>query len=142
MKFSWKNIENWQSWKMRFFESAILNSFFLKKNVFASSQLKSVNIYSITRIFRNFDEKILRIGGAGKWGFLSRPFWISKWPTQNFFLLLLNKNKQLLHMRYHLFLKYGWFSQNLGKEAVWTNMHTTVIQASFQMVFYETWKWS
>ena len=30
------------------------------------------------------------------------------------------KNKQLLHMRYHLFLKYGWCPQNLGKEAVRT----------------------
>ena len=30
-------------------------------------------------------------------------------------------------MRYHLFLKYGWFPQNLGKEAVRTNMHTTVV---------------
>ena len=37
MKFSWKNIENWRSWKMRFFwgchfefsKSAILNFFFL-----------------------------------------------------------------------------------------------------------------
>ena len=45
-------------------------------------------------------------------------------------LLLLNKNKQLLHMRYHLFLKYSWFPQNLGKEAVQTNMHTTVFYFS------------
>ena len=29
-------------------------------------------------------------------------------------------------MRYHFFLHYGWFFQNLGKEAVWTNMHTSV----------------
>ena len=29
-------------------------------------------------------------------------------------------------MRYHFFLHYGWFSQNLGKEAVRTFMHTTV----------------
>ena len=31
-------------------------------------------------------------------------------------------------MRYHFFLHYGWFFQNLGKEAVRTFMHTTVIQ--------------
>ena len=30
-------------------------------------------------------------------------------------------------MRYHLFLHYGWFFQNLGKEAVRTFMHTTVM---------------
>ena len=29
-------------------------------------------------------------------------------------------------MRYNFFLHYGWFFQNLGKEAVRTNMHTTV----------------
>ena len=30
------------------------------------------------------------------------------------------------HMRYHLFLHYGWFLQNLGKDFIRTNMHTTV----------------
>ena len=29
-------------------------------------------------------------------------------------------------MRYHLFLQYGWFLQNLGKDFIRTNMHTTV----------------
>ena len=29
-------------------------------------------------------------------------------------------------MSYHFFLHYGWFFQNLGKEAVRTFMHTTV----------------
>ena len=33
-------------------------------------------------------------------------------------------------MRYHFFLHYGWFLQNLGKEAVRTNMHTTVYNLS------------
>ena len=37
-------------------------------------------------------------------------------------------------MRYHSFLKYGWFPQNLGKEAVRTTMHTTV---TFQSFFFE-----
>ena len=30
-------------------------------------------------------------------------------------------------MRYHFFLHYGWFFKNLGKEAVRTFMHTTVL---------------
>jgi hypothetical protein len=29
-------------------------------------------------------------------------------------------------MRYHFFLQYGWFLQNLGKDFIPTNMHTTV----------------
>ena len=33
---------------------------------------------------------------------------------------------QPFYMRYHFFLHYGWFFQNLGKEAVRTFMHTTV----------------
>ena len=35
-------------------------------------------------------------------------------------------------MRYHLFLHYGWFLQNLGKDFIQTNMHTTV---------YVIWFW-
>ena len=31
--------------------------------------------------------------------------------------------------RYHLFLHYGWFLQNLGKDFIRTNMHTTVFQS-------------
>ena len=30
------------------------------------------------------------------------------------------------HMRYHFFLYQGWFPQNLGKDFIHTNMHTTV----------------
>ena len=41
-------------------------------------------------------------------------------------LLHLNENKQPVHMRYYLFLQYGWFLQNLGKDFIRTNMHTTV----------------
>ena len=33
---------------------------------------------------------------------------------------------QPISMRYNFFLHYGWFFQNLGKEAVRTFMHTTV----------------
>ena len=40
-------------------------------------------------------------------------------------------------MRYHFFLHYGWFFQNLGKEAVRTFMHTTVCSIFLaQFVFY------
>ena len=40
-------------------------------------------------------------------------------------------------MRYHFFLHYGCFFQNLGKEAVRTFMHTTVaflIYVSFSLL--------
>ena len=36
------------------------------------------------------------------------------------------ENQLGFHMRYHLFLQYGWFLQNLGKDLIRTNMHTTV----------------
>ena len=34
-------------------------------------------------------------------------------------------------MRYHLFLHNGWFLQNLGKDFIRTNMHTTVALTDF-----------
>ena len=37
-----------------------------------------------------------------------------------------NEKKQPIHMRYHFFVHHEWFLQNLEKEAVRTNMHTTV----------------
>jgi hypothetical protein len=39
-------------------------------------------------------------------------------------------------MRYHLFLQYGWFLQNLGKDFIPTNMHTTVDIWWTAMVFF------
>ena len=36
-------------------------------------------------------------------------------------------------MRYHFFLHYGWFFQNLGKEGRRTFMHTTVATSSTSM---------
>ena len=36
------------------------------------------------------------------------------------------KNNLAVHMRYHLFLHYGWFLQNLGKDFIPSIMHTTV----------------
>jgi hypothetical protein len=35
-----------------------------------------------------------------------------------FFWLHSNENKQPVHMRYHLFMHYGWFLQNLGKDFI------------------------
>ena len=88
-----------------------------------------------------FHEKILRIGGAGKWGFyeaaslnfLSRPFW--------FFFASSQWKKQPVYMRYNFYLHFGWFFQNLGKEVVRTFMHTTVsckwIGTPFPSIYYE-----
>jgi hypothetical protein len=78
-----------------------------------------------------FHIKIVRIGGAGKLcffetaflNFLSQPFWF-------FFYAPSQWKKKPVYMRYHFFLHYGWFFQNLGKEAVRTFMHTTVLAES------------
>ena len=59
-------------------------------------------------------------------GFLRRPFWIFKSAILNFFFASSHWKIKPIYMRYHFFLHYGWFLQNLGKEAVRTFMHTTV----------------
>ena len=41
-------------------------------------------------------------------------------------LVFSNENNLGLYMRYHFFLPYRWFLQNLGKDFIRTNMHTTV----------------
>ena len=38
-----------------------------------------------------------------------------------------NENNLGFHMRYHFFLPYEWFLQNLGKDFIRTNMHTYVV---------------
>ena len=43
---------------------------------------------------------------------------------------------QPIYMRYHFFLHYGWFLQNLGKKAVRTNIHTTVDKLSKAQCMY------
>ena len=85
MKFSWKNIKNWRSWKISFF---------------------------------------------------NQPFWFffSKKKKK---MLHFNKNKQPVQMRYHFFLHYGWFFQNLGKEAVRNFMHRTVHDIFFKYAYYK-----
>ena len=65
--------------------------------------------------------------------FLSRPFWIFWVGHFEFFFASSQWKKQPVHMRYHLFLHYRWCLQNLGKEAVQTNMHTTVRSSTYQV---------
>ena len=47
-----------------------------------------------------------------------------------------------VHMRYHLFLQYGWFLQNPGKDLIPTNMHTTVITAQGTVLQFSTEGWT
>ena len=69
--------------------------------------------------------------------FLVFGFWLLVFSKKKFFLLFPNENYIGFHMRYHLFLQYGWFLQNLGKEAVRTNMHTTVIIAHCAFICFQ-----
>ena len=52
--------------------------------------------------------------------FFRRPFWIFFFRFFYFFFL------HLLKKRYHFFRYYWWFLQNLRKDFIRTNMHTTV----------------
>ena len=58
--------------------------------------------------------------------FLVFGFWLLGFSKKIFFLLFPNENYIGFHMRYHLFLHYGWFLQNIEKDFIRTNMHTTV----------------
>ena len=58
-------------------------------------------------------------------------FWILGSSNKLFFT---NENQLGFHMWYHLFLHYGWFLQNLGKDFIRTNMHTTVSIGSFTII--------
>ena len=78
-----------------------------------------------------FHKKILRIGRAGKKVFFES-------AILNFFFKKkkMCHIKQPIHMRYNFFLHYGWFLQNLGKEAVRTNMHTNVFILAIQTLSF------
>ena len=67
-----------------------------------------------------FSQKILGIGRSGKWQFLVFGYCFSKKKK------IPNENQLSFHMRYHLFPHYGWFLQNVWKNFIQTNMHTTV----------------
>jgi hypothetical protein len=61
-------------------------------------------------------------------------FWI--WFLVFGFCFFPNENQLGSHMRYRLFLHHGWFVQNLGKDSIPTNMHTTVhTYSTLWMVF-------
>ena len=95
-------------------------------------RLSHVNALCINQFYQpknqsmKFSQKILRIGGAGEWPLFRRPFLFFFFKKKKKKMYHLNENKQPAHMRYHLFLHYGWFLQNLGKDFIRTNMHTTV----------------
>ncbi len=75
--------------------------------------------------------------------FLRRPFWIFESAILNFFFASSHWKIQPFYMRYHFFLHYGWFFQNLRKEAVRTFMHTTVVLILvctwFYIIFLNIW---
>ena len=77
-------------------------------------------------IHENFMKKYWELAELENEVFLRRPFWIFKSAILNFFFASFLWKIQPFYMRYHFFLHYGWFFQNLGKEAVRTFMHTTV----------------
>ena len=65
--------------------------------------------------------------------FFRRPFWIFFFKKKKK-LLQFNEKTKGFHMRYHLFLHYECFFQNLVKDFIQTNMHTTV--HTFDYVFF------
>ena len=74
----------------------------------------------------NFCEKILRIGRAQKWHlFLVFGFQLFVFSKKNCFVFP-NINQFGIHIRYHLFLHFKWFFENLGKDFIRTNMDMTV----------------
>ena len=56
-----------------------------------------------------------------------RFFWVGHFDffffKKCFFFLHINKNKQPIHIRFHLFLHYGWFLQNHGIDFIRIDMH-------------------
>ena len=77
-------------------------------------------------IHENFMKKYWELAELENEVFLRRPFWIFKSAILNFFFASFHWKMQPISMRDHFFLHYGWFFQNLRKEAVRTFMHTTV----------------
>ena len=78
------------------------------------------------RIHENFMKKYWELAELENEGFLRRPFWIFSRPFWIFFFASSHWKMQPVCMRYHFFLHYRCFFQNLGKGAVRTFMHTTV----------------
>jgi hypothetical protein len=76
-----------------------------------------------------FHEKILRIGGAGNWGFFESAILIFFFAKKNL-LLHLNENKQPIHMRYHLSLHFR-ILEKTSSELICTRLYL-----SFPNVFF------
>ena len=53
-------------------------------------------------------------------------FWLLCFSKKNVLFFFSIENQLGFHMRYHLFLHYGWFLQYLEKDFIRTNMHTSV----------------
>ena len=45
-------------------------------------------------------------------------FWLNIGFFKKFVLFIPNENQLGFHMRYHLFLHFGWFFQNLEKDFI------------------------
>ena len=77
MKFSQKNIENWQRWKMTFFWVGHFEFFFSKKIFFVSSPWKLVTNYVLEWMGHDFQYydglQPKKKGGNHKWG------WVYNW---------------------------------------------------------------
>ena len=92
-----------------------------------------VRIKSFSRFWRNLPR-------TNPWNFREKYWEMAELENDILFLFLFfcflvigifkclfpNKNQLCFHMRYHLFLHYGWFLQNLEKDFIPTLLHTTV----------------
>ena len=98
------------------------------------------------QIHKNFMKKYWELAELEYVFFFFFFFWqtfsVFKVGHFDFFFASSQGKKQPVYMRYHFFLHYGWFFQNLGKEAVRTLMHTTVCSldllssVNFRMSFW------
>ena len=87
---------------------------FLQARIFTSQTLQKPHL----KKYKRENSKILKFGRVGDIYLIF--FW---------FLVIVffpNENQLGFHIRYHLFLHYGWFLQNLEKDFIGTNLHTTV----------------
>ena len=70
-----------------------------------------------TAVYRLACFEFLKIGYWWSWKMTFFGFWLLGFSI----LFFPNENQLGVHMRYHLFLHYGWFLQNLGKDFIQTN---------------------
>ena len=60
MKFSWKNIENWRSWKMRFFWVGHFDFFFLHLSEKSSPFIWGIIFFCTMDGFQNLGKEVVR----------------------------------------------------------------------------------